>query len=164
MFGSEYLQSGELQTEGDRLVSRLNWTANTLQENKIQCLPGLGEAQASITINVLEDYEYTEEEKDYEYSGENYEYTEEEEEDYEYSEEDYEYRDVTPSEREEIKLTEAPGDATRPDLAHHQLPHDSEPSEVLEATAPGLRTITSSGRESRAVSSLVLVTVLLLRL
>ena len=93
---SEFVKSGALQAEDGRLVSRLDWLADTLQETVIECRPGLGEATASVSFNVVEDWEYEEEYYDYDY--------------------ELEYSDVTPSHREEIVLTEAPPDATHIDL------------------------------------------------
>ena len=68
-------------------------------------------------------------------------------EDNEYDEDvkyEYEYHD--PPDNESL------GDGTRPEIAHQQLSHDSEPRDVLNVTPP--LTITSS---------LVLITLLLLR-
>ena len=138
------MRSGVDQSDCRRLFTRLAWPAETLGETVVQCRPVIPDhsglqmvenPEASVSFNVVE---------------------EEEEEYYEYDYEDqYDYSGYETS-NEEIVLTdhslqhdEAPGDATRAEALPDQLPHDSEPSESLDAISPGPRTLTaglSSGR------------------
>ena len=126
-----------------RLLSRLDWTADTLGETVLQCrplIPGdsglemIENHEASVRFNVVEAEYY-----EYEYEA-----------DYDYQEQDR--RD----DHEEIVLTddlhhdEPDGDATRPEALPEQLPHDIEPSESLDAISSGPRTLTASSASSRS--------------
>ena len=138
-------ETGPPVTSSDprRLLSRLDWTADTLGETVLQCrplIPGdsglemIENHEASVRFNVVEAEYY-----EYEYEA-----------DYDYQEQDR--RD----DHEEIVLTddlhhdEPDGDATRPEALPEQLPHDIEPSESLDAISSGPRTLTASSASSRS--------------
>ena len=126
-------------SDSRRLLSRLDWTADTLGETVLQCrplIPGdsglemIENHEASVSFNVVE------KEADY------YEY----EYDDDYHEQDNEEIVLT----DDLQHDDTPDDATRPEALPDQLPQDSERSESLDAISPGPRTLTASSATFRS--------------